>query len=119
MGAVPQDHDIPQPLRLFKGVQVGPLQVFQQPQRRRAVIRIIAENGGNGAHLGQLTGPETPLPRDQFVAVFRLPYRDRLQQAVFPDALGEARQLRFVKAGPRLIGRGMDVVHREKKDLPG
>ena len=71
LGAVPQDHDIPQPLRLFKGVQVGP------------------------------------------------PHRDGLQQTVFPDALGEARQLRFVKAGPRLIGRGMDVVHREKKDLPG
>ena len=115
LGAVPQHHHIPQPLRLFKGVQVGTLDVFQQTQRSGAVIGVAAQDGGDGGHLCQLAGAQPPLPCHQLVALCRPAHRDRLEQTVFPDALCQCGQLLLVKAFPRLKGRWVDLVDGQRE----
>ena len=60
LGAVPKGDHIPQPLCLLKGVQVFPLDVFQQTQRRSPLIAAVTEDGRNGLHPGQLAGAEPP-----------------------------------------------------------
>ena len=115
LGAVPQHHHIPQPLRLFKGVQVGALDVFQQTQRSGTVVGVAAQDGGDGGHLCQLTGAQPPLPCHQLIAFCRLAHRDRLEQTVFPDALRQRRQLLLVKAFPRLKGRWVDLVDGQRE----
>ena len=102
LGAVPKGDHIPQPLCLLKGVQVFPLDVFQQTQRRSPLVAAVAEDGRNGLHPGQLAGAEPPLPCHQLVTALDLPHRDGLQQAVFPDALSQPRQLLFIKDSPGL-----------------
>ena len=119
LGAVPKGDHIPQPLCLLKGVQVFPLDVFQQTQRRSPLVAAVAEDSRNGLHPGQLTGTEPPLPCHQLVTTFDLPHRDGLQQAVFPDALGQPRQLLFIKNSPSLKRRGTDAFHRQGVDLSG
>ena len=119
LGAVPQHHHILHALCLFKGVQVGPLDVFQQAQRRGLLVAVVAEDGRDGGHLCQPAGTEPPLPCHQLVTTLDLPHRDGLQQAVFPDALGQPRQLLFIKNSPSLKRRGMDAFHRQGVDLSG
>ena len=115
LGAVPQHHHIPQPLRLFKGVQVGALDVFQQTQCSGAVVGVAAQDGGDGGHLCQLAGAQPPLPCHQLVALCRPAHRDRLEQTVLPDALRQRRQLLLVKAFPRLKGRRVDLVDGQRE----
>ena len=76
---VPQDHHIPQALRLLEGVQILPLKIFQKPHRRRLVIGIVAKDGRDGLHLCHLAGAEAPLPRHQLIAVFFFAHGYRLQ----------------------------------------
>ena len=117
LGAVPQDHHVPQALCLLKWVQVCPLQIFEQAKRGGALVGEVADDGWDGPHLRQLAGAEPPLPRDQLIAAVGLPHRDGLQQTVFPDALGQPRKLLLIEGRARLIRRGMDVFHRELHDL--
>lgn len=119
LGAIPQHQNVPQALRLLKGVQVGALNIFQQAEGRRLLIGIAAQDGRNGGHLGQLAGAQPPLPCHQLVTTLDLPHRDGLQQAVFPDALGQPRQLLFIKNSPGLKRRGPDAFHRQGVDLSG
>ena len=100
-------------------VQVFPLDVFQQTQSRRPLVAAVAEDGRDGLHPGQLAGAEPPLPCHQLITVLDLPHRDGLQQAVFPDALGQPRQLLFIKNSPSLKRRGTDAFHRQGVDLSG
>ena len=113
--AVPQNHHVPQALRLLKWVQVCPLQIFEQAKRGGALVGEVADDGWDGPHLRQLAGAEPPLPRNQFIAAVGLPHRDGLQQTVFPDALRQRRQLLLVKAFPRLKGRRMDLVDGQRE----
>ena len=118
LGAVPQHHHIPQALRLLKGVQVFPLQIFQKAQGSGPLVAVIAEDGRDGLHLCQLAGTEPPLPRHQLIAAIGcFPYRDGLEQAVFPDALGKPGQLLLIKAGAGLKWRGPDGVDGQCVDF--
>ena len=116
LGAVPQHQNVPQALRLLKGVQVGALNIFQQAEGRRLLIGIAAQDGRNGGHLGQLAGAQPPLPCHQLVTFGCFTHRDGLQQTVFTDALGKACQLLFLKGPARLERRRMDLVDGQEEN---
>ena len=86
---------------------------------RNPLVAAVAEDGRDGLHPGQLAGTEPPLPCHQLVTALDLPHRDGLQQAVFPDALSQPRQLLFIKNSPSLKRRGTDAFHRQGVDLSG
>ena len=118
LGAVPQHHHILHALCLFKGVQVGSLDVFQQAQRRGLLVAVVAEDGRDGGHLCQPAGTEPPLPCHQLIAAIRqLPHRDRLQQTVLPDALRQCRKLLLAEFPPCLKWRRPDLVDGQEIDL--
>ena len=119
LGAVPQHQNVPQALRLLKGVQVGALNIFQQAEGRRLLIGIAAQDGRNGGHLGQLAGAQPPLPCHQLVTFGCFTHRDGLQQTVFTDALGKACQLLFLKGPARLERRRMDLVDGQEINFSG
>ena len=86
---------------------------------RSPLVAAVTEDGRDGLHLGQLAGAEPPLPCHQLVTTLDLPHRDGLKQAVFPDALGQPRQLLFIKNRPSLKRRGTDTFHRQGVNLSG
>lgn len=88
---------------MLKGVQVGPLDVFQQTQRGGALIVVITEDGRDGVHFSKAAGTEPPLPGYQLVASIRhFSHRDGLQQTIFTDALGQRSQLLLAELPPCL-----------------
>jgi hypothetical protein len=61
------------------------------------------DTGGDGKQLGQLSGTVTPRSRDQLEAVRVRTYRDGLDEAVVPNALGKLLKLGFVKGAPWVV----------------
>ena len=119
LGAAPEGQHVLQAPGLLKGVQVGPLDVFQQAQGGGLVVLIVPQDGGHPVHAGQLAGPQPPLPCDQLVPVgAQAADRHRLQQPILPDAGRQPRQLLLVKDAAGLIRRGLDLLHRQRHHLP-
>ena len=96
--------------RLFDRVQVLPLQVLDNRQLGHQPVVGLADLGRHLGPAGLDRGPQPPLAGDQLIPVVDLPDQDRLQHAVFLEALGQRRDLGLVEIASRLERIVVDFV---------
>ncbi len=104
--------------RLFQRIQVLPLDVFDQSDGRRRLVRDVAYQHRYFAQARQTGGAEPPLPCEDFVLalirpVVQRPHQNGLQHPLGFDALGQFVQSTFVHLRSRLVSAGHHPVDRQ------
>src|SRR5437868_15109192 len=106
--------EAPQSARFFDRVEVGALQVLDEPQHELLVVpRFGADNRRHRVEPGQPGSAPAALARDQLVTVGKAPDEQRLQNTVKADGFRELTQRLGVKSRPDLLARGADLVDRD------
>jgi hypothetical protein len=100
-------------LRLFVGVNVHTLRIFNQLPFLRLGVGEFNDTGRDGKQLGQLSGTVTPRSCNQLEAFRVRAYSDGLNEAVMLDAVGKLLQLAFVKSAPWVRGGLVNGVDSE------
>jgi hypothetical protein len=95
---------------LLHGVEVLPLDVFQQRQLQHFIVGHVEYDDGDFRKTRFLGGTPTALAGHDFVPVTVSAYHNGLNDAVFPDGLGQFAQGFIGEAEPRLLGIGEQQV---------
>ena len=103
-------HQHPVAPGLLGGVQVLPLEVLNQGQLHHLAVVGLDDDGGHLVQAGQLGGAPAPLPGNNLiVAAGQAAHRQRLENAVEADGLGQVLQGSGVKALPGLVQAGLHL----------
>ena len=98
--------------RLFHGVQVLPLEVFNEAKLHDLPVVGLYYHGGDFGEARHPGGPPPPLPGDDLViSGGQPPHRQGLEDAVTPDGRGQLPQPLVVKGLSGLMGIWPDVRH--------
>ena len=102
-------------LRLFEGMYVAPLQVFNQLRFECLGIGEVDDADGNGGNLGDLRGAKTSRPGDDLEALFgERPNEKRREHALTADAVGQFLESRIFKDA---AGIGLRLVEKRERDV--
>src|SRR5688572_27219686 len=100
--------------RLFDGVQVCALQVFDEGEGEQLLVRNVSDHGRNGAPAESGSSPESSLSRDEFkLAVAARPYGDGLKQTTSLEAELQLLKLRVREVAPGLARIRDDLVESD------
>jgi len=100
---------------LFDGVQVLALQVFDQRHLHGALLVGREDAHRHLLEPGHTAGAPAALARDDLIkAAVKRPHRDRLDEPVGTDGLGEQLQRLGIKALARLVGARLDLFDRQQ-----
>ncbi len=104
---------------LFKGIEIGPLHIFNDREFERLAVGGFEQHDGNFVQACALRRAPAPLAGDDLIAVLRLPdcaHHDRLDNPALLDGGGQLIELGIGKIPARVAGIGFDVLDR---DAPG
>ena len=102
---------------LLHGVEVGALQIFDDGDLHRLLVRDLAQDGGDGGLAGQLRGAPAALAGDELeAAVGQRPHQDRLHDSVGGDGGSQLGQLLFVQLRS---GSGRDCGRSDRGESRG
>jgi len=97
---------------LLHGVQVLPLEVFDQAKFHHLAVVRLDDDGGDLLQVRQTGGPPPPLSGDDLVVTGgQLPDGQGLYHSVLADGLRQLLQLFLVKVFPGLIAAAFDLGH--------
>src|SRR5262249_49190910 len=105
------------PLRLFEGIQILALDIFDQRERERSLIGHRANQGRNlfeARALGR--APAAFTGDDLEVSSVDRAHQDWLHDALRLDRFGELRERGFVASRAWLIAAGANLVDRERME---
>ena len=104
---------------LLEAVQVPALEVLDQGQHPGVLLVHLGHETGHLPQSGDAGGPHTALSRHQLIAASHTAHRQRLQDAVGPDAVGQLPQSGLVKAAAGLLGIGGQLGQGDVLDTGG
>ena len=94
----------------FHGVQVLPLEVFDQAQLHDLAVVRLDNDDRDLAEARQLGGPPAPFPgNDLIITGGEAAHGQRLDHPVLPDGIGQVGQRLVVKAFPGLFEPGLHL----------
>jgi hypothetical protein len=96
--------------RLFHGIQIFALEVFDERHLERKFLRDLADNHGNARQRRPLRGAPAAFAGDQLVAKADPSDDERLNDPACTDRAGELFESLFAKARAWLIRAGIDEV---------
>ena len=103
----------------FDGVEVLPLQVFDEGNFLYFTLVELLDDGGNGGEACLFGGAVSALACDDHISAVRvLVDDDGADHAVFLDGVGEIEQRAFVEHLARLVGIGENICERKLRGAP-
>jgi hypothetical protein len=103
-----------QPVRLFDGVQVLALDVLDEADAERGLIRHFTHHCGNALEAREARRAPAPLAgEDLVIAAVYGAHHDRLDHAAGADRVGKLRERGFIHARARLVLAGAQGCDRD------
>ena len=97
-------------LGFFDGVKVFALEVFDERELGHLAVIRLDDDGGHFGKTGDARGAPAALARDDLIVAGRKAAdRQRLDNAVLADGIGQILQSLFIEVAARLIGVGFDL----------
>jgi hypothetical protein len=96
--------------RLFHGVQIFALEIFDEGHLKREFLRDLANNDGNARQRGPLRSTPAALAGDQLVSKADSTDDERLNDPTRPDRASKLLEGLLTKARSRLIGTRVDEI---------
>ena len=102
-------------LRLFNGIQILALEVFDQSHLHGALLVRCQDAHRHFLEPGHAAGAPAALARDDLIkSAIERPDRDRLDEPIRPDGFCEHFQCLRVKVLARLVGARLDLLDRQQ-----
>src|SRR5208282_1306685 len=103
---------------LLHGIQIGALQILDDGDLHRLLIRHLPQNRGNRFLPRHGGGPPAPLAGNQLeTAICLRPHQDRLDHAVRGNRSRKLGKRILIDPRPRLIGIGIDLFEQDLERL--
>jgi hypothetical protein len=96
--------------RLLDGIQILPLNVFNESELERLLIAYLSQDNRHAQKLRALRGAPSPLARDELVSCAELSHDQRLDDSARANGLRQFLDSGFCKSCTRLVWAGIKKV---------